>query len=246
MTTKQLSGRQARWAEALSEYHFIVMYRTGKQNGKADALTRRDDEVERQDQVKTEYRTRAFLSQDQIDPQVLQDLGIDVELSPILEEHTFDESVALLNRILWENRESSSLQALRLQAQGGDPDFGLEDGLLLYNGRLVVPQSGHIQTELIQEAHNQVSTAHPGRDKTYQLLRPRYYWRGMLPDIERFVRNCHHCRRADIPRDKTPGMLHPLPIPDRPWQHVTMDYKSMPKDKYGYDNAFVVVDRLSK
>jgi hypothetical protein len=25
-----------------------------------------------------------------------------------------------------------------------------------------------------------------------------------------------------------------------------MDYKSMPKDKHGYDNVFVVVDRLSK
>jgi hypothetical protein len=122
----------------------------------------------------------------------------------------------------------------------------LEDGLLLYNGRLVVPQISHLQTKLIQEAHSQVSTAHPGRDKTYKLLRPRYYWRGMLLDIERFVRNCSYCRRADIPRDKTPGMLHPLPIPDRPWQHVTMDYKSMPKDQYSYDNLFVVVDRLSK
>ena len=62
MTTKQLTGRQARWAEALSEYHFIIMYRTGKENVKADALTRRDDEVELQDELKTEYRTRAFLS----------------------------------------------------------------------------------------------------------------------------------------------------------------------------------------
>jgi hypothetical protein len=245
MTTKQLTGRQARWAEALSEYHFIVMYRAGKQNTKADALTRRDDEVERQDQVKTEYRTRSFLSQDQIDPQVLKDLGIDIELSPILEEDVFDEPVALLDRILRENRESPSLQALRIQAQD-DTDFELEDGLLLYNGRLVVPQSGHIQTELIQEAHNQVSTAHPGRDKTYQLLRPRYYWPKMLRDIERFVRNCQPCRRAHVPRDKTPGFLHPLPIPEHPWQHVTMDFKSMPKDKFGYDIVFVVIDRLSK
>jgi hypothetical protein len=132
------------------------------------------------------------LSQGQIDPQVLQDLGIDVELSLILEENAFDEPVALLDRILRENRESSSLQALRIQAQD-DTDFELEDGLLLYNGRLVVPQSGHIQTELIQEAHNQVSTVYPGRDKTYQLLRPRYYWPRMLRQIERFVR----CQELD-------------------------------------------------
>jgi hypothetical protein len=68
----------------------------------------------------------------------------------------------------------------------------------------------------------------------------------MLADVERFVRNCHPCRHAYILRDKTLGMLHPLLIPEHPWQHVTIDFKSMPKDKAGYDNVFVVIDRLSK
>ena len=71
MTTKQLTGRQARWAEALSKYYFMIMYRAGRQNAKADALTRRDDEVATQDGVKSTYRTKAFLSQDQVDPRVL-------------------------------------------------------------------------------------------------------------------------------------------------------------------------------
>jgi hypothetical protein len=252
MTTKQLTARQARWAEALAEYHFIIMYQPGKENTKADALTRRDEEVELQDGVKEEYRTRAFLSQDQIDPRVLQDLGIDVSevsLAP-LEEPEFDESLGLMDKILRANRESGSLQALRAQAQAQaeaeDGELTMEEGLLLYSGRLIVPDVENLRTELIREAHDQISTAHPGRDKTYRLLRPRYYWRGMRADIERFVRNCHPCRRADAPRDKTPGMLHPLPIPDHPWQHVTMDFKSMPKDKHGYDSVFVVIDRLSK
>jgi hypothetical protein len=68
----------------------------------------------------------------------------------------------------------------------------------------------------------------------------------MLRDIERFVRNCQPCRRALVPRYKTPGFLYPLPIPQHPWQHVTIDFKSMPKDKFGYDTVFVVIDRLSK
>ena len=40
MTTKVLTRRQARWAEMLSEYNFIINIRPGTQNGKADALTR--------------------------------------------------------------------------------------------------------------------------------------------------------------------------------------------------------------
>ena len=250
MHSKQLTSRQARWAEALSEYYFTIMYRPGKENGKVDALTRREQEVGLQDGVKAQYRTRALLSQDQIDPQVLQDLGIEVDefsLCPI-DEDVLDEPVTLIDRIIQANRGAPSLAALRAQAERmtEDQDFVLEDGLLLYDGRLVVPDVNNLRTALIREAHDQISTAHPGRDKTYRLLRPRYYWRGMLPDVERFVRNCHPCRRADVPRDKTPGFLHPLPIPDRPWQHLSMDFKEMPKDKHGFDSVFVVIDRLSK
>jgi transposase InsO family protein len=251
MTTKQLTGRQARWAEALSEYYFMIMYRKGRQNAKADALTRRDDEVQAQNGVKAEYRTHAFLSQDQVDPQVLKDLGIEVdsqvaEIAPIV-EHLLDEPLGLVDRILKGNRESESLDALRTQATSPDPgEFTLEDGLLLYTGRLVLPRTDNLPTELIREAHNQVSTAHPGRNKTYHLLRPRYYWPRMRADIDQYIRNCHDCRRAHVARDKTPGFLHPLPVPDRPWQHVTMDFKSAPKDKHGYDTLFVTIDRLSK
>ena len=40
-TTKQLSRRQARWAEYLSRFDFKITYRPGKLGGKPDALTNR-------------------------------------------------------------------------------------------------------------------------------------------------------------------------------------------------------------
>jgi hypothetical protein len=156
MTTKQLTARQARWAEALSEYYFMIMYRAGKQNAKADALTRRDDEVAAQDGIKTQYRTRAFLSQDQVDPRVLQDLGIDIAEMDILpvEGDTFDEPISLVDRILRANRNSESLGALRAQALSEEPgEFTLEDELLLHAGRLVVPKVDNLPAALIKEAH---------------------------------------------------------------------------------------------
>ena len=64
MTTKQLTERQVQWAEALSEYYFIIMYWSGKQNTKADALTQWEQETDLQDEVKAEYQTCAFLSHD--------------------------------------------------------------------------------------------------------------------------------------------------------------------------------------
>jgi hypothetical protein len=167
-------------------------------------------------------------------------------LLPIAEEE-LDEPIGLIDRILQANRDSPSLDALRAQASTDDPsDFELEDSLLLHTGRLVVPWVDNLPTDLIKEAHNQVSTAHPGRDKTYRLLRSRYYWPRMKADIDHFIRNCHPYKKSHVPRDRAPSFLHPLPIPDHPWQHITIDFKSILKDKYSYDTVFVVIDRLSK
>jgi transposase InsO family protein len=91
-----------------------------------------------------------------------------------------------------------------------------------------------------------VSTAHPGERKTQAILVVRYFWPGMRQDIKTYVSNCKACRRATVPRDKTPGLLQSLPVPYRPWQHLSMDLKSFPSDKHGFDTICVFVDRLGK
>jgi transposase InsO family protein len=45
-TTKELTRRQARWSELLGEYKFEITYTPGKENGRADALSRRSDYME--------------------------------------------------------------------------------------------------------------------------------------------------------------------------------------------------------
>jgi hypothetical protein len=42
-TTKELNRRQVRWAELLGQYKFKICYTPGKDNGRADALSRRSD-----------------------------------------------------------------------------------------------------------------------------------------------------------------------------------------------------------
>src|SRR5438045_5811897 len=65
-------------------------------------------------------------------------------------------------------------------------------------------------------------------------------------DIKRFVHNCHACRCSTVPRDKPPGLLHPLPVLDRLWQHISVDFKSFPKDKHSFDTIAVFMDWLGK
>ena len=61
--TKELTRRQARWAEKLADYNFKIICRTGKSNGRADALTRIPNSIptDKQD-VHVKHQDRALLS----------------------------------------------------------------------------------------------------------------------------------------------------------------------------------------
>ena len=43
ITKKELNKRQIRWIEFLSEFYFVIIYRKGNKNGRADSLSRRLD-----------------------------------------------------------------------------------------------------------------------------------------------------------------------------------------------------------
>jgi hypothetical protein len=240
MSTKALSARQARWAEVLSRYNFKILYRPGSTNT-ADPLTRMDTDTANLTCTKASARQQQLLGTDHLDPRIVWELGKvkqTIELSPI-EQH-----LDLIDSILQLNRTSSEFDTARIIAGRKVDSWSLTDGLLKRYGRVVVPES--LRTSLLTEAHCQIASAHPGTRKTKQIVKARYYWYRMDEDIAQFVRNCHACRRSTVPRDKTPGLLHPLPVADHPWQHISVDFKSFPKDHHGYDTITVFVDRFGK
>ncbi|KAJ6110208.1 gag/polymerase/env polyprotein [Penicillium sp. IBT 16267x] len=153
----------------------------------------------------------------------------------------------IVTRTTLVNKRHETLEELReLARTDEDRPWTLQDRLLLNIGRLVVPDDGDLRARLLNEIHRQPSTAHPGLDKMKALLSTRYYWPGWSTDVKRYMDNCRVCKRAKTWRDRAPGLLQPLPVPDRPWQHITMDFRSFPKDKHGFDAVLVVVDRLTK
>ena len=68
----------------------------------------------------------------------------------------------------------------------------------------------------------------------------------MKSDIKNHIRCCEVCQRTNSDNSKPTGLLQPLPIPNRPWLDINMDFiEGLPKS-HGQDIILVVVDRLTK
>ncbi|XP_043995321.1 uncharacterized protein LOC122844172 [Gambusia affinis] len=46
----------------------------------------------------------------------------------------------------------------------------------------------------------------------------------MGKDVKEFVSACRVCSQAKPSRRPPAGLLHPLPVPHRPWSHISMDF----------------------
>jgi RNase H-like domain found in reverse transcriptase len=163
MTTRKLSARQARWAEFLSRFYFMIRYRPGKQNTIADILPRTNEMPE----DKNGHRVQVLLKPECLDKEIQRSQG-SITLAPIGTEET------VIERVKRGNRSSPSLEEYRELARKNASDWKLEGEQLIFNGRLVVPNEGDLKTRLLDEIHRQPSTAHPGREKTQRLLKERF------------------------------------------------------------------------
>ena len=68
----------------------------------------------------------------------------------------------------------------------------------------------------------------------------------MSTEVRQYVRNCLVCGRTKPWRDGLQGLLRPLPIPQRIWKEISIDFITDLPLSQGCTNMMVVTDRLSK
>lgn len=101
--------------------------------------------------------------------------------------------------------------------------------------------------QILKETHNNITgTAHAGYQKTYKRIADTYYWPKMLQDIKRFIYSCPTCRSIKPARHAPYGMLQPIPIPDKPFEVVTMDLITDLPESKRLNAIFVIIDKLTK
>ena len=163
---------------------------------------------------------------------------------------------------LWNKALESDQQLARLTetVRLNKPRFSVEDGVkvsisecslnaqgeLCFRDRRWVPNSEPLRTQIMQETHDSTLAGHPGRDAMYAILARQFYWPGIANDVRRFVRNCHLCSSNKVWRERKHGLLKPLPIPERKWREISIDFITELPLSNGCTNLAVITDRLGK
>ena len=110
-------------------------------------------------------------------------------------------------------------------------------------GRLYVLSTN--RNRLIYWAHTSPS-GHPGPGRTVRCLGGKYWWPTLERDVRVYVSSCSVCAQCKAPRHLPRGKLQPLPVPQRPWSHLSVDFITDLPPSQGNTTILVVVDRFSK
>ncbi|TPX47565.1 hypothetical protein SeLEV6574_g02595, partial [Synchytrium endobioticum] len=112
----------------------------------------------------------------------------------------------------------------------------------------IVVQDHELQEDIIAARHDAPAAGHFGMKKTLANIKRDFHWHGMRKMVKDHIHRCHTCQINKIPKHHPYGLLNPLPVPDRRWSDISMDFiVGMPiASQNKYDSILVVVDRLTK
>jgi hypothetical protein len=267
-SSKTLTRRQARWSEYLNAFNLSLHFRPGKLGAKPDALTRRRDVYLKEGGVTyaeaNPENTRPLFTPNHIHhtaESASQPVASTPSHAPIESSlragalvpsapSTLLDMEALRSDILYGLTSDAEAQA-RLETLPHDPGpdsrwSRSNTGFLLHDGVVYVPNIGDLRTRVLKSCHDHPLAGHPGQTKTLELVRQDYFWPKMRDDVTAFVKSCVTCGRVKARRHQPYGVLQQLPIPERPWHSLSMDFIEQLPPSLGYTAILVIVDRLTK
>ena len=244
-TKQNLNPRQMRWALWLDEHfkHLRIIYRPGRQNSVADALSRRSDHGEGESK---EERRQVQLLPDSYFPEDPPPVPLQINSMQTTDQSktmTVDET-----RREFYYAQSKDPMILRFnmstQSDPVPPHWDKKDDLWRYWGKIYVPPL--LRQTIFRSLHSSPTAGHPGRDATLFSVRKDYYWPSLRPDIEEWIRNCDTCQHTKVYPKKPHGQLKPIDPTPRPWGVVTSDLITGLPSCRGFDSIWTATDKRTK
>jgi len=149
------------------------------------------------------------------------------------------EESNIVKRIRRNNtREKEIVQAL----EKNDGLAWEEDGVAYMERRIYMPNNKELREEILKEHYDSVDIGHPGQHRMLELLKRTYWWPGLKEDIKRYVQGCFKCQQNKFQHQRKAGELHPLEIPQGPWQEISIDIIGPLPKSNRMDVIVVIVD----
>ena len=124
-------------------------------------------------------------------------------------------------------------------------EWSMENRLLCYREKVYVLKMD-LHQKIIALCHDSKIAGHPGRWKTLELVSWNYWWPQMSKYIGKYVSTCDMCLHTKTIKQPLTGELHLLPIPDTPWDTISVDFITELLESNGQDSIMVVVDSVTK
>lgn len=226
MNIRDYHGRLGRQAMFLQEYHFTVKYIPGKDNTAADATSR--------PVLAIETRSSKQLEKDKI-----QHDDDDLDLTDP------NEDLALKHYIMGKNLPGlSHKQIKRIMRIVSKYSYSNEDNIFFIhkdNKWKTVPKL-ELRRDLILKAH---CLGHFENETVYNRLKEKYFWKGMIKDIDHFVKRCTTCQRmktmTPIEHGAKAFAVNGI------FERIGMDLTGgFPESQEGYSRILVIIEYMTK
>jgi len=127
------------------------------------------------------------------------------------------------------------------------PHWSLDGaGLLRYDGHIWVPDVNDLRLRILLNNHDHPVSSHFGQNKTLELVRRDYTWPGVRTFVKDYCKSCTTCVRSKAPRHRPYRFLRQLPIPEKPWNSISINFIDQLSSSLGYTSILVIVDQLMK
>jgi Integrase zinc binding domain/Integrase core domain len=120
------------------------------------------------------------------------------------------------------------------------------DGFLRHDGHIYVPEAADLWLRVLQYKHDHVLSGHFGQNKTLALIRRDYTWPALRSFVIDFCKSCTTCLHLKSQRHRPYSTLQQLPIPEQPWNSISMDFIEQLLASSGFTAILVVVCCLTK
>nr|GEU73136.1 putative mitochondrial protein [Tanacetum cinerariifolium] len=103
-----------------------------------------------------------------------------------------------------------------------------------------------LRTTTVQHYHADAVGGHSGTNVTAHKVRTLFYWKGLHEIVKNIIRECYVCQRQKVDLATYSGILQPLPIPEKVWSEISIDFIVRLRNSQWKSVIFATVDRLGR